>query len=258
MKAAPLSVVLCFAVSVVLALGGALREAGATKQYARNEKKDCTYCHIHDKGSGPRNEKGREYEANGYRFGVKSWSADANKAAYLRARSALLATWYGETLRLLDELEKQEKLPGGLALIAGTRKKIAIFPRSWLRAAKTLLKKGDRGLPNALAKLVRLESQFPASKEGKEALKLLEGLAEDAARKKRVAEARAVEQVRLDYLRGRTAHGLAEWDLARKLLAKVAADPRGKAVHKGCRELLEVIPTPKPKPKPADPTPSED
>ncbi len=50
----------------------------------------------------------------------------------------------------------------------------------------------------------------------------------------------------------------AEWDLARKLLAKVAADPRGKAVHKGCRELLEVIPTPEPKPKPADPTPSED
>jgi hypothetical protein len=246
----PLAFVLFLGAAAALSAGDAARRAGATKEYARNEKKDCAHCHINHKGAGPRNERGREYEANGYRFGVKSWSSDANKERYLRARAALLSTWYGETWRLLDELEKEEKLPGGLALVEGTRRKVRIFPKAWLRAARKLLSKGDRGVPNALEKLVRLESQFPTSKEGKEAVKLLDGLAGDAKKRKLVDEARAVEKVRMVYLRGRTAHGLADWAKARELLGKVAKDPRGKPFLKGCRELLATVPEPGGEPKP--------
>ena len=80
---------LCLALASLLAFTA---PAKATREYARKEGKDCIHCHISDQGSGPRNERGKEYEANGHKFGVSSWSSEENKQKYLRARSALLAT----------------------------------------------------------------------------------------------------------------------------------------------------------------------
>ena len=174
---------LCLLTGAALLLALPPTPAHATKEYARKEQKDCSHCHISDKGSGPRNATGKEYEANGHRFGVESWSSDENRAKYLRAKAALMSTWYGEADRLFGELEDVETKPGGLALIDGTRRKFRMFPRTWLRSARKLLEKGSRGLPNALGFLVKLESQFPATDEGKEAVALLDDLAaRDASR----------------------------------------------------------------------------
>src|SRR5262245_1374154 len=96
------------AAALVVATAVAPREALATREYAKAEGKECGYCHVSEKGSGPRNARGREYEANGHRFGVKSWSSDANEQKYLRASSAVVAQWYVEATRLLDELAKEE------------------------------------------------------------------------------------------------------------------------------------------------------
>lgn len=212
------------ALPVAYALAAALLSAfapsaHATKEYARKEQKDCSYCHINDKGSGPRNAKGREFEANGYKFGVKSWSNEDNSKAYLRANAAYAATWYFESLRVFGELEKTETLPGGLALVAGRKDRMKIFPATWLRGAHALLKKGARGRPNALNLfLVRLESQFPATDEGKEATKLLDTLAEDKAIKAEVEEARAREKLRVTFLEARTDLSLGDTEKGRKLL----------------------------------------
>jgi hypothetical protein len=230
-----------------------LPAAEATQDYAKKESKDCSHCHLNPKGAGPRNAAGREFEANGHRFGVKSWTSDAVRDKYLRACAALSSRWYAEAARLLAEVKKDETLPGGLALADGTLERFKMFPRSWLGAAKKLLAKGDRGVANAFEFLARLESQFPETDEGKEATKLLDAavkdsaakdsaVAKDNARKAAAEEARAVEQVRLVLLRGRT-----EWDLgnaaeARKLFDAVLADPRGKAFEKDIREVLEPSP----------------
>ena len=227
----------CLAAAVGLAAAVPSEPATAQQEYAKKEGKDCGFCHVNAKGAGPRNDKGQEYEANGHRFGVQSWSSDALRKQYLRASSALSATWYGEAGRILDGLAKDEKLPGGTALVQAARERFAMFPRVWLRSAKALLAKGDRGLPNALGFLVKLESQFAATDEGKEAVRLLDETAKDAAKAKSVDEARAAERIRVLVLRGRT-----EWDLgdaaaARKLFDEALADPRGK-VYEGEIGLL--------------------
>lgn len=224
--------------ALAASLWATARPAAATQEYARAEGKDCGHCHVDPRGAGPRNEKGQEFEANGHKFGGRSWTDDANRTKYLRASSALNATWYAEAARLLGELEKDEKLPGGVALVTATKQKFQMFPRTWLRGAKSLLAKGERGLANAMDFLAKLESQFPETDEGKEAVKLLGEAEKDAARAKAAEEARAKEKVRGLVLRGKT-----EWDLgdaaaARKLFAEVAADPRGKAWELEIRDLL--------------------
>jgi hypothetical protein len=242
MRASALPGVLGLVTAAALWLGLPARPAAATKDYARKEQKDCGHCHISDKGAGPRNERGKEYEANGHRFGIQSWTNAENKAKYLRARSALLATWYGESERRLAELSEEETLPGGLALIEGTRKKFSMFRRAWLRSAEKLLAKGRRGLPNALVFLTKLESQFKGTKEGDRAIELLDEMARDEGKRDAVAEARAVEAVRLEYLEGRTEAGLANYERARELLERVARDPRGKEHTEACREILAEFP----------------
>lgn len=243
---APASACLAGAVGLAVSALLAPSPALATQEYAKKEAKDCSHCHVNPKGAGPRNAAGREFEANGHRFGVKSWTSDAVRDKYLRACAALGSRWYAEASRLLDEVKKEETLPGGLALVDGTAERFRMFPRTWLGAAKKLLAKGDRGVANAFEFLARLESQFPGTEEGKEATKLLDaainGESKDEARKTAAAEARAVENVRLVFLRGRT-----EWDLGnaaegRKLFDQVLADPRGKAFEKDIREVLEPSP----------------
>ena len=62
---------------VVAAAVGVLaapREALATRVFAKKEGKACSFCHVNPKGGGPRNPTGRDYEANGYAFAVKTWS----------------------------------------------------------------------------------------------------------------------------------------------------------------------------------------
>lgn len=214
--------------------------ARATKEFAKKENKDCGHCHVSDKGAGARNAIGKEYEANGYRFGVKSWSSDANRDQFLRANSARLATWYAECERILTELEQAETLPGGLARIEGTRDRINLFPRTWLRSAKKLLSRGDRGRPNALKFLTKLETQFPTRKEGKEAKTLLDELAKEHAAD--VKAARAREAARVTYLKGVTELGLGNWDAGRKLLDTARADPAAKDLIDDIDQHLSEIP----------------
>jgi hypothetical protein len=44
------------------------QKAQALPQYAAKEGKPCGYCHVNPAGGGPRNAKGKEYEANGHKF----------------------------------------------------------------------------------------------------------------------------------------------------------------------------------------------
>jgi hypothetical protein len=44
------------------------QNAQATPQYAAKEGKACGYCHVNPAGGGPRNAKGKQYEANGHKF----------------------------------------------------------------------------------------------------------------------------------------------------------------------------------------------
>jgi hypothetical protein len=44
------------------------RSATALPAYSQKEGKACGYCHVNPAGGGPRNAKGKQYEANGHKF----------------------------------------------------------------------------------------------------------------------------------------------------------------------------------------------
>ena len=211
--------------------------AVALPEYAEKEAKDCSHCHVNPKGAGPRNAAGREYEANGHVFGAKSWSSDENQQQFLRASSALVATWYAEAERALAALDGVEKLAGGRALIAGTRDRFKMFPRAWAGAARKLDAQGERGRPKRLEFLAKLESQFPGTTEGKAATKALDELGAKDDTAQAVKDARAGESVRVQFLRGRMEWDLGNADDARALFKQVAEDPLGK-VHAAEIEAL--------------------
>jgi len=44
------------------------RSATALPAYSQKEGKACGYCHVNPAGGGPRNAKGKQYQANGHKF----------------------------------------------------------------------------------------------------------------------------------------------------------------------------------------------
>jgi len=234
------------ALAVALAAAAALvaspREALATRTFAKKENKPCAFCHISPKGGGPRNETGRDYEANGYAFATKTWSSDDNQQKYLRANSALIAQWFAEADRVLDDLANVEKSKGGVALIAAARDKYKTTPATWLHQAKMAIMKGAPALPAAAVNLAKLESQFPKSVEGKEAIRLLDKYAKDAATKDVADHARAVEKARGTVLEGVTEFHLNHMDKAKELLQKALADPDAKDFEQTVKDTLALIP----------------
>jgi len=241
MTARPLACLFAALAAVAVGTLMAPRDAFATREYAKAEGKECAHCHVSPKGSGPRNPTGQEYEANGHKFGVKSWSSDENRLKFLRASSAVVAQWYAEAGRVLDELATEEKLPGGAALVEATRDKFKMFKRAWLGAAKRLLAQGDRGVPNALTFLAKTESQFGASDEGKQATTLLDAMTKDVKTKDATESARATEKARLLLLEGKTEFQLGRAERAKELFDKALADARSKPFESELREAVAAL-----------------
>jgi hypothetical protein len=50
------------------ALIAAPQQAQAKPEYAAKEGKPCGYCHVNPAGGGPRNARGKQYQANGHKF----------------------------------------------------------------------------------------------------------------------------------------------------------------------------------------------
>jgi hypothetical protein len=55
-------------VIIATALVAAPQQAQAKPQYAAKEGKPCGYCHVNPAGGGPRNARGKRYQANGHKF----------------------------------------------------------------------------------------------------------------------------------------------------------------------------------------------
>jgi hypothetical protein len=241
-----LACVLAVPAALLIVAVAAAPDALARREFAKKEGKECAFCHMNPRGGGPRNAKGREYEANGYSFDVKSWSSDANEQKYLRANSAIIAQWYAEAARLLDELSKEEKAKGGVALIDAAREKFKMFPAAWLHGGKVLIMKGSPGVPNAVVFFAKLETQFAKTDQGKDAIHQLDRMGKDPATKDAVDHARAVEKARQVVLEGITEFHLNHADKAKELLNKALADPDAKDFEKDVKDALAAIASPTP------------
>ncbi len=53
---------------IAAALIATPHNAQAKPEYAAKEGKPCGYCHVNPAGGGPRNARGKRYEANGHKF----------------------------------------------------------------------------------------------------------------------------------------------------------------------------------------------
>jgi hypothetical protein len=60
--------VLAAGIIAAAALVAAPQKAQALPAYAAKEGKPCGYCHVNPAGGGPRNAKGKQYQANGHKF----------------------------------------------------------------------------------------------------------------------------------------------------------------------------------------------
>ncbi len=241
MNARTIAVVPLLVVAAALGVFVSPREALATREFAKKENKPCAFCHVSPRGGGPRNQTGRDYEANGYAFAVKTWSSDDNQQKYLRANSAVIAQWYAEADRVLDDLAKIEKAKAAGALMSAARDKYKTVPATWLHDAKTSIMKGAPGVPVAATSLAKLESQFPKTDQGKESIRLLDRYAKDPATKDAAEHARAVEKARLVVLEGVTEFHLDHADKAKELLQKALADPDAKDFEKDVKDVLAKI-----------------
>ncbi len=59
---------ICVSALAIALLMAASAPSHATPAYAAKEKKACGYCHVNAAGGGPRNARGKKYEANGHKF----------------------------------------------------------------------------------------------------------------------------------------------------------------------------------------------
>lgn len=194
------------ALAAGLALAVPAKPAEARPEYAKKEGKDCAYCHVNPKGSGPRNAKGDEYFKNGKKFPAplggfgedKAFSNEANGRNFDLVRKALECQHYPDAVRRLGELKSKEKkgTPGAM-LLANTEAQLDGKGRDLVKAAKEAIQSGKP--QDAADAMIRVESEFKGREPAKEVPALRASLLKLPGGKEAETAAKAVELQRLAF-----------------------------------------------------------
>lgn len=165
------------AVAAVVSVAVApLPTAEAKDAFAKKEGKPCGYCHTNPRGGGPRNEKGNEYQRNGFKFATapagkgygedEAFKSQNNADRYEFARAALQNEHYLDAFRRLAELKlKEDKKSTGYQKALNLEAIVEGKGRDLLRAAKEAIEGGKAA--DAADALARVELEF----KGREAAK---------------------------------------------------------------------------------------
>lgn len=151
--------------------------AEAKPAYSQKEGKPCGFCHTNPRGGGPRNEKGEEYQRDGFKFAAapagkgygedEAFKSQVNADRYEFARAALQNEHYADAFRRLAELKLREDKKG-----TGYQKAINLEAivegkgRDLVRAAKEAIQGGKAA--EAADALARVELEFKGRDAAKE------------------------------------------------------------------------------------------
>jgi hypothetical protein len=174
-----LALVLVPAATVVSVALTPARPAEAKQEFANREKKPCGFCHVNPRGGGPRNDKGNEYQRNGFKFPVtnaKGFGEDnafknqANADAFEFARAALQNEHYADAYRRVAEVKsKEDKKGAGFAKLINLEGLLDGKGRDLIRAAKEAIEGGKA--PEAAEAIARVETEFKGREPAKDVAK---------------------------------------------------------------------------------------
>jgi len=235
---------LALAAAAAAAVPAAVPPAAAREEFAKREDRQCIFCHLAEKGGGPRNENGKLFEANGFTFARDTWSGEPAKAAYRRAVAAYRATHYAEVARILLDLRRSEKTPGGAALLADLEEKLRPFAPAWLRASKRNLAGTAAQRAVGLEYLLRLLRECPGTPEAKEGEGILAGLRKDARNAEAIAAAEKAEEGRLRYLAARLLEETGDREGAKKGYRAVVDGWPATSAAREAKERLDATEAP--------------
>ncbi len=266
----PLAVLALLPAAAVVTLGiatsvlGPVPAAEARPEYAKKEKKDCSFCHVDPKGGGPRNATGQDYERNGHRFlpgsaGAggygedKAFSSEATGKAFDLVRKAIDLTHWSDALKRIAALKPKERKGPAAQLLLNTEAAVDNRGRDLAKAAKDAVASGQA--PVAAEALARLEREFSGRDPAKEVGKIRGDLAKLPGGKEADAAAKVQETLRIAFLDALMKDAEGQRPAAVKaltdLLTRAGDGPLVADVRKTLADWGATAPTPPPAPAPA-------
>ena len=185
--------------------------AFAKPEFAKKEGKDCAFCHVNPRGGGPRNDKGNEYQKNGFKFPVEkkgygedgAFSTESAGKAFARVRDAIGLTFWSDALRRIAEIKpKEKKGTKGADLLLNTETSIDARGKDLVVVAKDAVQGGK--VAEAAEALARLETEFKGRDPAKDVAKWRTELEKLPGGKEAGALAKIQEAQRLQWFAAQT------------------------------------------------------
>ncbi|MFO0933495.1 MAG: hypothetical protein U1E39_12400 [Planctomycetota bacterium] len=165
------------AAAVVSVAVAPLPTADAKPAFSQKEGKPCGYCHTNPRGGGPRNEKGNEYQRNGFKFATapagkgygedEAFKSQGNADRYEFARAALQNEHFADAFRRIAELKlKEDKKGTGYQKAVNLEAIVEGKGRDLIRAAKEAIEGGKAA--DAADALARVELEFKGREPAKD------------------------------------------------------------------------------------------
>jgi hypothetical protein len=238
----------------------ALPRAEAKPEYARKEKKDCSFCHTNAKGGGARNATGTAYEKNGHKFPEaaggggfgedKAFASEANGKAFELVRKAIEIGHWSDAFRRLAALRAKEKKGAAAQLLMNTEAQVDNRGRDLVKAVKEAIVAGKT--KDAAEALARIETEFKGREAAKEVARLRADLAKLPGGKEADVAAKPVEARRLQFLDALMKDAEGQRPLAVKVCQELVSKGPDAPFSADARQKLEEwgVPVP-PVPEPA-------
>lgn len=197
--------------AIVSAAVAPVPTADAKPAYSQKEGKPCGFCHVSPRGGGPRNDKGGEYERNGFKFPAATgkgfgedlaFKTQGNADRFEFARAALQNEHYLDAFRRIAELKvKEDKKGAGYQKIVNLESIVEGKGRDLVRAAREAIEGGK--VADAADALARVEAEFKGREPAKDVAKWRTELVKLPGGKEADAKARLDAPQRVRFLDAR-------------------------------------------------------
>jgi hypothetical protein len=193
--------------AVAAVLCTSARDAQAKPEFSKKEGKDCAYCHVNPKGGGARNEKGIEYQRNGFKFSAegkgfgedKAFKNEANAKVFEYVRAAIQLEHFSYALKRVAELRTKEPPKGSAnAKLSAVESTIDGKGRDLVKAAQEDVQGGKAA--EAAVAVVRVEVEFRGRDVAKSVAKWRGEVAKLSGGKDALTKAAAEEPARIALL----------------------------------------------------------
>jgi|GEM_PF-1853114 len=235
--------------AVVSVAAAPLPTADARPAYSMKEGKPCGYCHVSPRGGGARNDKGGEYERNGFKFPAaagkgfgedQAFKTQGNADRFEFARAALQNEHYLDAFRRLAELKvKEDKKGAAYQKILNLESIVEGKGRDLVRAAREAIEGGKAA--DAADALARVDVEFKGREAAKDVARWRAELAKLPGGKEADAKAKLDAPQRVRFFDARMKEVEGDEVAARKILEELLTKwPDGRFATEAKAKLDEL------------------